>query len=146
MRIANLVLVLCAVGSLAADEPKKKDADSLKGKWSAVSISFDGTPAPEERVKAFKLNFDDKSYTNLMGEEVEEEGDYKIDATKSPKTIDFDIKKGPDMGKKQLGIYKLEGDKLTIVAASAGSDDRPKSFTVEPNSKVLELVLEKTKL
>ena len=40
---------------------------------------------------------------------------------------------------------QIEGDKLTIVAAKAGSDERPKSFKVEPASQVLELVLEKLK-
>jgi len=145
MRLASTLLILSAVGFLAADDPKKGDADSPKGKWSAVSMSMGGKPAPDEFVKGFKFTFDDKTYTNVVGSEVVEEGGYKIDATKSPKAIDFDIKKGPDNGKKQLAIYKIESDKLTIVAAMAGSDERPKSFKVEPESQVLEVVLEKVK-
>jgi len=145
MRLASTLLILSAAGFLAADDPKKDEANSLKGKWSAVSISVGGKPAPAEFVKDFKFTLDDKNYTNLMGTEVVEEGGYKIDASKSPKTIDFDIKKGQDHGKKQLGIYKIEADKLTIVVAQAGSDERPKSFKVEPESLVMEIVLEKVK-
>jgi len=145
MRFASTLFILSAVGFLAADDPKKDDADSLKGKWSAVSISMAGQPAPDDFVKGFKFTLDDKTYTNLIGDEVVEEGDYKIDASKSPKTIDFDIKKGQDQGKKQLGIYKIDGNKLTIVAATAGSDERPKAFKVEPGSQLLEVVLEKVK-
>jgi uncharacterized protein (TIGR03067 family) len=145
MRLARTLLILSAVGFLAADDPKKDEADSLKGRWSAVSISAGGKPAQDEVVKAFKFTIDDKTYTNLMGTEVVEEGGYKIDASKSPKTIDFDIKKGPDVGKRQLGIYKIEGDKLTMVVAQAGSEDRPKSFKVDPESPIVEIVFEKAK-
>jgi uncharacterized protein (TIGR03067 family) len=145
MRIVNTVLILGAFGFLAADDPKKTDADLLKGKWSAVSLTSNGVKAPDELLKGYKLNLEDKTYTNLMGEEIAEEGEYRIDAAKSPKTIDFDIKKGHDSGKKQLGIYKFDGDKLTIVAAKPGSDERPNSFTVDPKSDILELVLEKAK-
>jgi uncharacterized protein (TIGR03067 family) len=145
MRLARTLIIVSAVGFLAADDPKKDDADSLKGKWSAVSMSMGGQAPPEDFVKAFRFTFDDKTYTNIIGGDVVEEGGYKIDASKSPKTIDFDIKKGQDDGKKQLAIYKLEGDKLTIVASKAGSDQRPKAFKIEPGSELLELVLEKTK-
>ena len=145
MRLASAILILSAAGLVAADDPKKDDAELVKGKWSAVSMSMGGKPVPDDFVKNFKFNMDDKSYTNLMGTDVAEEGEYKIDSSKSPKTIDFDIKKGQDAGKKQLGIYKIDGGKLTIVAAMAGSDERPKSFKVEPESNVFELVLEKAK-
>jgi uncharacterized protein (TIGR03067 family) len=144
MRLASMLLVLTAAGFLATDDPKK-DADSLKGKWAAVSLSVGGQSQPDDYVKAFKLNFDEKTYTNLVKEEVVEEGGYTIDPGKSPKTIDFEIKKGQDQGKKQLGIYKLEGGKLTIVASKAGASERPKSFTVEAGGDVAEVVLEKAK-
>ena len=145
MMLTRTLLILSAVGFLAADDPKKDEADSLMGKWSAVSISAGGKPAQEDLVKGFKITIDDKTYINLMGTEVVEEGGYKIDASKSPKTIDFDIKKGLDVGKRQLGIYKIDGGKLMIVAAIPGSQERPKSFKVEPESQVLEFVLEKVK-
>jgi len=145
MRLARTLLTLSAVGFLAAQDPKKDEADTLKGKWSAVTIAVGGKPAQDEVVKAFKLTIDDKTYTHLLGTEVVEEGGYKIDASKSPKTIDFDIKKGPDAGKRQLGIYMVEGDKLTMVVANAGSEDRPKSFKVDPESLIVEIVFEKAK-
>jgi uncharacterized protein (TIGR03067 family) len=144
MRVAAAIFVLSAVGFVAADDAKKDDAELLKGKWKAVSISMGGEPVPDEVVKDFKMNFDGKEYKNTAGDMVEE-GSYTIDASKSPKTIDFDIKTGPDAGKRQLGIYKIEGEKLTMVVARAGSDERPKSFTVDPDSTIVEIVLEKVK-
>jgi uncharacterized protein (TIGR03067 family) len=145
MRLASTLLILFAAGVIAADDPKKNDADSLKGKWSAVSIAVGGKPMAEDYVKSFILSLDDKTYTNLVMNEVIEEGSYTIVGDKSPKTIDFDIKKGDDAGKKQLGIYKIDADKLTIVAAKAGAVERPKSFQVEAGSDVAEIILEKVK-
>jgi len=138
-------LILSAVGPFAAADPKKDDADSPKGKWSALSISLGGKSLLADEVKDLKCTFDDKSYTQLKGSEVIEEGDFKVDTSKSPKTIDFDIKKGPDNGKKQLGIYKIDGEKLTLVVSMPGSDERPKSFKIDPESQVLEFVFEKVK-
>jgi len=136
------ILLLAAVGLIAADEPKKEDADAVKGNWVAVSIKQGNQSAPDDFVKSFKFSLDGKNYTNTIGADVMEEGGYTIDASKMPKTIDFDIKKGPDAGKKQVGLYKLDGDKLTIVASPAGSVDRPKTWDAED---AVVIVLERVK-
>jgi len=145
MRLTNGVLLLATVGFLAADEPKKDDAEALKGNWTVVSIKSGGQEAPAEDVKKLKFSFDGKAYTNAVGDEVVEEGGYTIDASKMPKTIDFDIKKGQDQGKKQLGIYKIEDNKLTIIAAQPGSTERPKSLQPAASDAMLEVVLERVK-
>ncbi len=146
MQIAKTVLLLSVIGLIAADEPKKKDpAESLKGNWSIVSMKLDGQSAPEEVVKNFRCHFEEKTYNNTIGGEVIEEGSYTMDASKTPKTIDFDIKKGHDQGKKQLGIYKLDGDKLTLVLTEPGSTTRPKSFKAEAGDSLAEVVLQRVK-
>jgi uncharacterized protein (TIGR03067 family) len=144
MSLTNAVLLVASIGFLAVDDTKKDDADAIKGKWVAVSIKQGGNAAPDEVVKSFKMSFDGKTYTNSAGDQ-SEEGGYSLDSTKSPKTIDFDIKTGDDKGKKQLGLYKLDGDKLTIVASQAGSPDRPKSLEPEANSPEVLIVLEREK-
>jgi uncharacterized protein (TIGR03067 family) len=144
MSLANAILVLGSLGILGVDDAKKDDVDAIKGKWVAVSVKFSGSEMPDELVKSFKMDFDGKKYLNsAMGQS--EEGGYTIDSSKTPKTIDFDIKSGNDQGKKQLGIYKLDGGKLTIVAATAGSTERPKSFEPEASAQILVLVLEREK-
>jgi uncharacterized protein (TIGR03067 family) len=148
MRVVKLVLMLSVVGLIAADEPKSKkkdDAEAIKGKWKAVSMKMGKQSTPEEFLKTFRCQFDEKTYNNTVSDEVIEEGSFTIDSSKTPKTIDFDIKKGHDEGKKQLGVYKLEGDKLTIVLTRAGSTERPKSLEPEEGSEVIEVVLEKVK-
>ena len=104
-----------------------------------------GASCADDFLKTFKCNFEEKTYNNVVNEEVVEEGEYTIDDSKSPKTIDFEIKKGHDEGKKQLGIFKIEGDKITIVVAEAGVKDRPTSFKIEEGSSLIEAVLERVK-
>jgi uncharacterized protein (TIGR03067 family) len=145
MRFPNVILSLAAAGLIGAQEPKKDDAESIKGNWTAISMKQGKQSLPEGFVKSFKFGLDGKNYTNTIGTEVAEEGGYTIDASKTPKTIDFDIKKGPDAGKKQLGLYKIEGDKFTIVASPAGSAERPKSLDTEDADQVLVVVLERVK-
>jgi uncharacterized protein (TIGR03067 family) len=143
MSLANAALLLASIGFFPADD-KKDDAEAIKGKWVAVSIKQGGFSIPDDAVKSFKFDFDGKDYKNT-GQGQSEEGGYKIDSSKSPKTIDFDIKTGNDKGKKQLGIYKLDGGKLTIVASPAGDEERPKKFEPEEGSQVLVIVLESEK-
>ena len=145
MRLASAVVALAAVGFIAADEPKKDDAEALKGNWTAVSIKSGGQDAPANDVKKFKISFAVKTYTNTVGEEAVEEGGFTIDPSKTPKTMDFDIKKGPEEGKKQLAIYQLEGDKLTLVVALPGATERPKSLKPEASEQVIEVIFERAK-
>jgi uncharacterized protein (TIGR03067 family) len=145
MRLASIILILSAAAFLAADDSSKDDAASIKGKWSVVSWSHGGEALPADLIKAIKISFEDKKYSIIGEDPFNEEGEYAIDASKSPKTIDFDIKKGRDEGKKQLGIYKLEGDKLTIIAAGASATDRPSSFKIDAGADLVEVVLEKPK-
>jgi len=93
-------------------------------------------------VMTFK--FDGEKYVQTVGP-LSEEGNYTLDPSKTPKTIDLDIKTGMDQGKKQLGIYKIEDGKLTVIVAAAGSKDRPKSFQPAEGDDVLEFVLERAK-
>jgi uncharacterized protein (TIGR03067 family) len=145
MRTLIAVFVVCAMGFVAADEPKKKEATSFKGKWSLVSLKHGGKSASDELLKDFKCTFEDKTYNNVMNGETIEEGEYKFDDDKSPKTIDFDIKKGHSEGKKQVGIFKIEDNKLTLVLAEPDATDRPTSFEVKEGSNVIEAVLERVK-
>ena len=145
MRLANAVLLVSAMGFIAADGPTKDDAEALKGNWSALSLTAGGKSAPEDLIMKFKNSFDGKNYTNTADGQIVEQGGYTVDASKMPKTIDFDIKKGESSGKKQLAIFQIEGDKLTLVVAEPGSLDRPKSIKPDKTDPVIEVVLKRAK-
>jgi uncharacterized protein (TIGR03067 family) len=129
--IAALTLGLLAA---SADDKDKKDADGIKGSWQLTAMTVDGRDASEAEAKAYKIKFQEKSYVQLINDESVEEGTYKLDSEKSPKTIDFIIEKGQDKGKTQLGIYELDGDMLKFCVTNSGSPDRPKGFDAKTGS------------
>jgi uncharacterized protein (TIGR03067 family) len=146
MTLTKTFLLVCLLATVAVDDPPKKDdAESFKGTWKALSVNQGGQNVPEEFVKSMAFKFDGKKYVQKVQDQSDEEGDYSIDASQSPKTIDLDIKTGNDQGKKQVGIYKFEDGKLTFIVAKAGSKDRPKSFKLEKDADVIEFVLEREK-
>jgi uncharacterized protein (TIGR03067 family) len=140
MKLGKTAMLLCVLGVVAADDPKKSDGDTFKGEWKTLSVKEHGRPIPEEVVKMMTFKFDGQKYVQTVGD-MTEEGNYTLDPSQTPKTIDLDIKTGNDQGKKQLGIYKIEGGKLILIFAMAGSKDRPKTLKPAEGDDVLEFVL-----
>jgi uncharacterized protein (TIGR03067 family) len=56
----------------------------------------------------------------------------KIDGKANPKTIDISHTYGSSRGKTQLGIFKLDKDKLEVAWAEPGATKRPTKFTSKP--------------
>lgn len=107
-----------------------KDGGKIEGKWNATGGSSDGKKIPQEIIDKIMLvvTFKDGKYSVTVGDKQVESGTYKIDASKKPAAIDMLIAEGKDKDKKQLAIYKIEADKLTVAIGAAGSDKRPKDF------------------
>ena len=57
----------------------------------------------------------------------EAKGTYKVDATKTPKTIDMTFTEGPPKGLTLRGIYELDDATYKLCIANPGSD-RPRVF------------------
>ena len=118
----------------------EKGAAKLEGIWIATDINSEGKKVPAEIVEKIMLTLtikEGKYSVNVEGKEVEA-GTYKADVSKKPATLDLTIVKGKEEGKKQLAIYKLDGDKLDVAIGSAGKD-RPKDFEGGPDVEVTNL-------
>lgn len=144
MRPIRIGLVVLTAALLAAS-PDEKEAEPLKGKWDLTALTSEGQVAPDAVVKQFKAKFESKSYIQIIDGMTVEEGTYKIDSTKSPKTIDFIVESGPDKGKTQLGIYEIKNDTLTFCVTKAGSETRPDSFEAKTGSSQTLFVWKKAK-
>ncbi len=103
----------------------------LTGIWQQVSAIDDGKKGPDDRTK---LTFDSSGEAKLLVGDLESPfGKTEIDPMAKPMTIDV-IGSAPDgVGKKTLGIYKLDGNRLTLCLSDLGKD-RPKQFSSEPGS------------
>jgi len=147
-RFIGLIVVLAVPFPLAADEKEdvSKELKALEGKWKAVSMEAAGTPLPKESMPDFTfiVAADGKSTAKMA--QAEEQATITVDPKKNPKTIDNLHESGAQQGKKQYGIYKLEGDKWTVCMTRPGvaASDRPKDFTTKDTANVV-FVFERVK-
>jgi uncharacterized protein (TIGR03067 family) len=140
------IVAVLAVGLLiAADESKKddkeKDAKKIVGTWSAVSVERNGQKEPDEQAKGITVTFTADGKVTVKTPDKETKGSYKLDAGKKVREITLEAS-----GEKTLyGIYKLDGDNLTICAIDTSADERPTEFATKEGSKARLVVLKREK-
>lgn len=110
------------------NEVVKKDLAQLQGEWSMVSGSADGQPMPEAMLKHMKRVCKGDETTTTSAGQLFFKARFTIDPSKKPKTIDYDMLEGFTKGKKQLGIYEVEGDTFRACFGKPGAE-RPTDFT-----------------
>jgi uncharacterized protein (TIGR03067 family) len=124
---AAMILHVGASPRASEDPPSGDELARHQGTWVATSFVWDGHESPPEVVASIRRivegrhvvwKRDGKSFAGTTLE---------LDPTKEPHAIDVIPDGGPSMGKRVLGIYKLEGDHLTICMAPPDRE-RPSEF------------------
>lgn len=141
--LTAFVTVCLTMPSLAVAKAADNGDKSLQGVWIAESMEIDGKPAPKKAVEQMRFNFKGKKLLvrGNHGDDREEECDYRVDATKSPKHLDFTP---PKEKNPVLGIYEVNGDELKICLRHASSSDgRPTKFATKADSKLVLVLLTK---
>lgn len=135
MRVSFLmIVVLVVIAPVLAQDGANKERAQLEGEWKMISGKADGVSMPQETVKTGKRVAKAGVTTISFGGRIYFKAKYRIDPTKKPKTIDYDMTEGPTKGKTHLGIYELDGDTLKFCFAAPGKD-RPTEFTAKEGSK-----------
>ena len=126
-------LVAATMSSAWAEENEtvKKDLAQMQGQWSMVSGSADGQPMPEETRKLMKRVCKGDETTTTMGGQIFIKAKITLDPSKKPKTIDYQMTDGLTKGKKQLGIYEVDGDTFKSCFGKPDAE-RPTDFTSKP--------------
>jgi uncharacterized protein (TIGR03067 family) len=136
MLIAGLAIIVAAPG---AKDPPKKEPPSLVGVWIGESGIKGGMPSPPEDA-SMEFTKDGKLTFKEKGKEIP--GTYKTDAKKSPNELDIELSAG-GMNLSLPGIYKIEGDTLTICFAFMG--ERPSKFESPAGSMIMLITLKREK-
>lgn len=138
LSILTIVGVCLAFAALTA-AGAEQTVDKLEGTWKATSQISDGKKVPENEVAKLMMAiiFKDGKYRISFQDKANESGTFKIDGLKRPASLDLIIQEGKFKGKTRLGIYKLEGDTLTLAWTTAWTKDRPKSIDGAPEVEVV---------
>jgi uncharacterized protein (TIGR03067 family) len=134
----GLVLTVAAPDKDAA----KKESPSIVGEWDGEKSVRGGMerPIPDGGVKVTFTT--DGKMLFKEGNKDQETGSYKLDATKSPGEIDITP---PKEDGTLIGIFKIDGDTLTICLADKGSSDRPTKFESLAGTNVMLVTLKRVK-
>ena len=114
-------------------EPQGQTSE-IHGMWTVFSAERVGSPI-SQFVNA-RLVFRGDQFGMQRGERRIGEGTYRVDPGKTPKEIDLTDNSGT-----RLGIYKLEGDQLTLCLTEPNRPSRPTEFTAPAGSPQMVLVL-----
>jgi uncharacterized protein (TIGR03067 family) len=119
-------------------------ASELQGVWAAVSFHSDGgsTQMPEGGAIPYTFEGNKLSHVGPTNKRVEIE--YRLDPTKNPTQFDQRFTggtMGPWIAK---GIYKVEGDTLTICYGDPHIE-RPNDFTTRPGDGRMMVVLKRVR-
>ncbi len=143
--VAFVATIGLAAAAFADDAADKKDKEKLQGTWTAVSGEKEGKEDPEAKEHA--LVFEGDKFSVKRGDKVVVRGTFKINAAKSPKTMDIEISEGPDdvKDKTAQAIYALDGDELTWCVAEPGSGERPEKLATKEGVKHMLVKLKREK-
>jgi len=112
------------------NHPSSRDLAALQGAWEQISFEENGIPnAPDQTGAPDAITTFAENHFAVRTPEgvVLLEGHFELDASTSPKSVDWIDAIGPDAGKRLPAIYQLDGDHFIFIAADEGAP-RPTAF------------------
>lgn len=139
--LAVLVIGLLLAAADQKEEAVQAELKKLAGTWNVVSMERAGQKAPEEQLKAIDLRIVIQgNKLSAQAGKATSESTFVIDPGKQPRTIDTTDRNN----KLEKGIYRLEGDLLTICTSETGGE-RPTEFATKAGVAQLMFVLKRSK-
>jgi uncharacterized protein (TIGR03067 family) len=113
------------------------DTQRIQGEWSLISGERHGEKFPAEAIKNVKLRFAG-NILKTTKPDGETEAIFVLHPEMNPKGIDLDME-----GNVGLGIYKLDGDSLSLLHGEI-EEPRPKEFDAVKDGALTLLVLRRS--
>ena len=102
---------------------------------------MEGKSVPGEFVEKGRYVFKGNELTIFEGDKNVGKATFTLDPAKKPKTIDMTATEGPGKGKTMYGIYRIEGDTLTLCIG----EERPTDFNGAGKAGLVEFKRAKSK-
>jgi uncharacterized protein (TIGR03067 family) len=135
-RVISMTAVVFLATALipAFAQPAQEAQKALQGAWTAAKAERDGKPATD--VVGHRLTFTgDRFQIQSADRKPVFAGTVRVNPAAKPAAIDFLHSDGTLKGRSWLGIYRLEGDTLTVCDnASDMTKGRPAAFEATSGS------------
>jgi uncharacterized protein (TIGR03067 family) len=138
----RILLLFFAVAAFARAAEITADARALQGTWAVAGMLDNGNAAPENSLDGARAVFSGDRMT-LISPDGREKTEYtiRVDATRTPATIDLTRSDGTFAGQSSNGIYDLDGRTLRICAPHRPGSARPTRFMAPAESGLFLIVL-----
>lgn len=134
-----LVVVLLAGAEQTAKDDRPQDREKLQGEWAVVSWEGQGFSLDKDQAKKSKLVISGDEWQPTVDGKEAIKMKVKLDPTKTPKEVDFTLREkfGGQSDFSMKGIYKIEGDTLTVCRTMRPEFDRPMEFKFDERSVLI---------
>jgi uncharacterized protein (TIGR03067 family) len=132
-----ILAALVAAHAPAPDRPTDP-AKAIQGDWIVQSLTIDNKPGTDLAGHKVKI-----TASKFESQPPEPEYNYKLGTAGKSATIDFTSDGGALLGKTLHGIFKIEGDTLTICTALEPEQERPATIDNKEGKRLLVLKREK---
>ena len=116
-----------------------QEFEKIQGTWEFVSVEVSGLKKPDQDFKKLLTVVKGNQWTGFERTNIAARCEVELDPETNLKNIDF--YPPPDKGLPIHGIYRLEGDQLTVFDRGENNGERPTEFKSEPGSGVVAFVL-----
>jgi uncharacterized protein (TIGR03067 family) len=145
-----VLLFLAGIGLVQAGDGDKGE-DELQGTWELKEIISDGKLVSEVSSAGLTLVVEGDKMTFIAPDDNKgipyRKWSFESDRTTNPKKITtWNLGYGGVLGEQYAGIYKIEGDKLTLcILVGRSTITRPTTFESKPGSKQVMYTLHRAK-
>ena len=130
-------------GDPPSEPPANPEPAKLYGTWRPASGLLGGQELPMSALHAMTLTISEDGYV-FETNGLKDAGQVKFDLEVAPRHIDCTGVEGPNRGRTLVGIFKLDGDRLTICYNLEGNT-RPADFKSPEGSQILLLSYDREK-
>src|SRR5262249_42606072 len=115
---------------------------AMEGTWGFASLEVDGNQMPAAGLQLSRLLIDGDRF-RTESPEATYEGIFNIDVEADPHHIDIEFVAGPEAGKTNYGIFRIDGDQIEICLDMTGAA-RPTQFRTAPGTGHAYEILRRT--